>query len=224
MLDSRMNQPVTGGVMPRQSSRPIERDHDEVIYREHLRTTAAVAVQVAVESADTVAEMAEVLTTCLRVGGKVLLCGNGGSAAEAQHLAAELVGRYLRERRPLPAIALTTDTSALTAIANDYRFEDVFRRQVDALAVAGDVLIALSTSGTSPDVVMAAQAARAKGAKVLAFTGHSGGELVKHADLALLVPSVTTPIVQEIHLAIGHVLCDLVERALIAAPETFGME
>ncbi|MGH2460644.1 MAG: D-sedoheptulose-7-phosphate isomerase [Chloroflexota bacterium] len=195
-----------------------------MIYREHLRTTAAVAAQIAAESAGTVAEMAEVLTACLRAGGKVLLCGNGGSAAEAQHLAAELVGRYLRERRPLPAIALTTDTSALTGIANDYRFEDVFQRQVDALAVAGDVLIALSTSGTSADVVMAAQAARARGVKVLAFTGQSGGELVKHADLALLVPSVTTPIVQEIHLAVGHVLCDLVERALIAAPDTFGME
>jgi len=210
--------------MPRNWSRQRERDQDETIYREHLRTTAAVAAQIAAESAGTVAEMAEALTTCLRAGGKVLLCGNGGSAAEAQHLAAELVGRYLRERRPLPAIALTTDTSVLTAIANDYRFEDVFRRQIDALAVAGDVLIALSTSGTSADVVMAAQAARAKGVIVLAFTGQSGGELVKHSDLALLVPSVTTPIVQEIHLAIGHVLCDLVERALIAAPETFGME
>lgn len=210
--------------MPRNWSRQIERDQDVMVYREHLRTTAAVAAQVAAESAGTVAEMAEALTSCLRAGGKVLLCGNGGSAAEAQHLAAELVGRYLRERRPLPAIALTTDTSALTAIANDYRFEDVFQRQIDALAVAGDVLIALSTSGTSADVVMAAQAARAKGVFVLAFTGQSGGELVKHADLALQVPSVTTPIVQEIHLAIGHVLCDLVERALIAAPETFGME
>lgn len=210
--------------MPRSGSRPIERDQSVMVYREHLRTTAAVAAQIAAESADTVAEMAEALTSCLRAGGKVLLCGNGGSAAEAQHLAAELVGRYLRERQPLPAIALTTDTSALTAIANDYRFEDVFRRQVDALAVTGDVLIALSTSGTSADVVVAAQAARAKGVIVLAFTGQSGGELVKHADLTLQVPSVTTPIVQEIHLAIGHVLCDLVERALIAAPETFGME
>src|SRR6185437_6735751 len=166
-----VNDSVVGGAMPRNWSRQRERDQDETIYREHVRTTAAVAAQIAAESAGTVAEMAEALTTCLRAGGKVLLCGNGGSAAEAQHLAAELVGRYLRERRPLPAIALTTDTSVLTAIANDYRFEDVFRRQIDALAVAGDVLIALSTSGTSADVVMAAQAARAKGVIVLAFTG-----------------------------------------------------
>lgn len=200
-----------------------EREEAEAIYRDHLRTTATVAAQAASESAGTVAEMAEALISSLRAGGKVLLCGNGGSAAQAQHLAAEFVGRYMRERQPLPAIALTADTAALTAIANDYRFEDVFSRQIEALAVEGDVLIALSTSGTSADVVLAAQTARAKKVTVLAFTGQTGGELVKHADLALLVPSVTTPIIQEIHLATGHVLCDLVERALIAAPETFSM-
>lgn len=202
---------------------PTEREEAEVLCREHLRMTAAAAVQLAGESAETVAKMAEALISALRAGRKVLLCGNGGSAAQAQHLAAEFVGRYLRERQPLPAIALTADTAALTAIANDYRFDDVFSRQVEALAVEGDVLIALSTSGTSADVVLAAQTARAKNVTVLAFSGQSGGELVRHADLALLVPSVTTPIIQEIHLAVGHVLCDLVERALIASPETFSM-
>ncbi|HVC32366.1 MAG TPA: SIS domain-containing protein [Chloroflexota bacterium] len=200
-----------------------EREEAEILYREHLRTTAAVAAQTASESAETVAKMAAALIATLRAGGKVMLCGNGGSAAQAQHLAAELVGRYLRERRPLPAISLATDTSTLTAIANDYRFDEIFSHQIEALAVDGDVLIALSTSGTSADVVMAAQTARAKNVTVLALTGQSGGELVKHADLALLVPSVTTPIIQEIHLAVGHVLCDLIERALVAAPETFGV-
>ncbi len=200
-----------------------ERDEAEILCREHLRTTAAAAVQVASESAETVAKMAEALITALRAGRKVLLCGNGGSAAQAQHLAAEFVGRYLRERQPLPAIALSADTAALTAIANDYRFDDVFSRQIEALAVEGDVLIALSTSGTSADVVLAAQTARARKVIVLALTGQNGGELARHADLALLVPSVTTPIIQEIHLAVGHVLCDLVERALIASPETFSM-
>ncbi len=200
-----------------------EREEAEILCREHLRTTAAAAVQVASESAETVAKMAETLITALRAGRKVLLCGNGGSAAQAQHLAAEFVGRYLRERQPLPAIALTADTAALTAIANDYRFDDVFSRQIEALAVEGDVLIALSTSGTSADVVLAAQTARARKVIVLALTGQNGGELARHADLALLVPSVTTPIIQEIHLAVGHVLCDLVERALIASPETFSM-
>lgn len=210
--------------MPEDSSARPEREEAEILVREHLRTMATVAAQTATEAADTVAEMALALISALRAGGKVLFCGNGGSAAQAQHLAAELVVRYLRERRPLPAIALTTDSSALTAIGNDYRFEEVFSRQVDALAVAGDVLVALSTSGSSADVILAAQTAKAKGVTVLAFTGQSGGELVKHADLALLVPSVSTPIIQEVHLAVGHVLCDLVERALIAAPETFSLQ
>lgn len=200
-----------------------EREEAEILFREHLRMTAAAAVQTASESAAIVAAMAEALIAALRAGGKVMFCGNGGSAAQAQHLAAELVGRYLRERRSLPAIALTTDSSVLTAIANDYQFEEVFSRQIDALAAEGDVLVALSTSGASADVVRAAQTAQARKVTVLALTGQSGGELVKHADISLQVPSVNTPIIQEIHLAIGHVLCDLVERALIAAPETFGM-
>ncbi len=174
------------------------------------------------ESSAIVAEMAATLVASLRAGGKVMFCGNGGSAAEAQHLAAELTGRYLRERGPLPAIALTTDTSAITAIGNDYRFEEIFRRQVEGIGAPGDVLVALSTSGTSADVILAAQTARGMSITVLALTGQNGGELGKHADLVLRVPSADTPIVQELHLAVGHVLCDLIERALIAAPETFG--
>ncbi len=207
---------------PSQSRQP-ERAEAENLFREHLRITALAATQLAGEGAGVVAAMASALIATLRAGGKVMFCGNGGSAAQAQHLAAELTGRYLRERRALPALALTTDTSALTAIANDYRFEEVFRRQIEALAVPGDALVALSTSGRSPDVVLAAQSARARRVTVLAFTGQSGGELAQHSDLILQVPSVDTPIVQELHLAVGHVLCDLIERALIAAPETFGM-
>ena len=199
-----------------------EEQQMEILAQEHLRAAANAALQTATESAATIAAMAEALVAALRVGNKVMLCGNGGSAAESQHLAAEFTGRYLRERRPLPAISLTTDTSALTAIGNDYRFDDIFSRQLDALACSGDVLIALSTSGNSPDVVLAAQAAKAKGVTVLALTGQHGGELIKHSDLILQVPSVDTPIVQEVHLAVGHILCDAVERALVAAPETFG--
>jgi len=201
---------------------PEQRDA-ESIFRQHVRATAAVASQLASESGPTVVAMAQDLIAVLRAGGKVLFCGNGGSAAQAQHFATELVGRYMRDRRALPAIALSADGTVLTAIANDYRFDDVFRRQVEALAVEGDALFALTTSGNSPDVVAAAQEARHKRVRVLAFTGQTGGEIVKHSDLALLVPSVSTPIIQEMHLAVGHVLCDLVERALIASPDTFGM-
>jgi D-sedoheptulose 7-phosphate isomerase len=195
----------------------------ENLATDHLRAAAGAFEQVASESAGTIGTMAAALTSCLRAGGKMLLCGNGGSAAMAQHFAAELVGRYLRERQALPAVALTTDTSVLTAVGNDYRFDDVFLRQIEAIAVPGDVLLALSTSGSSPNVVLAAQAARRKRITVLALTGQSGGELAYHADVILRVPSSDTPIVQEVHLAIGHVLCDVVERALIAAPETFGV-
>jgi D-sedoheptulose 7-phosphate isomerase len=191
--------------------------------RDHLHVASLAYVQVATESALTIAEMAIALSTTLRAGGKVMFCGNGGSASQAQHLAAELVGRYLRERRALPALALTTDTSILTAVANDYGYEDVFLRQVQAIGRSGDVLVALSTSGASPSVILAAQTAQSKKITVLALTGQSGGELARHSDITLMVPSVDTPIVQEVHLAVGHILCDVVERALIAAPETFGM-
>ena len=204
-----------------QSGRP-ESIEIRALATDHLRTAALVFEQVAVESAGTIAAMASALTASLRAGGKVMFCGNGGSAAIAQHLAAELVGRYLRERQALRAISLTTDSSILTAVGNDYRFDDVFLRQIEAIADPGDVLVGMSTSGSSPNVVLAAQAARSKKVIVLALTGQSGGELAQHADLVLHVPSIDTPIVQEVHLAVGHVLCDVVERALISAPETFG--
>jgi D-sedoheptulose 7-phosphate isomerase len=152
----------------------------------------------------------------LKSGNKILLCGNGGSAADAQHIAAELVGRYEQHRRAFPAISLTTDTSALTAVSNDYGYEEVFARQVEGLAAAGDVLIAISTSGKSPSVVKAADKARALACRTIALTGCSGEPLISHCDLAVVVPSDRTSRVQEAHITIGHLWCEMVDEALEA--------
>lgn len=160
-----------------------------------------------------IARAAEVLRDAVLAGHKVLLCGNGGSAADAQHIAAELVGRFVVERRPLAAIALTTDTSALTAIANDYGYEHVFARQVDALGAAGDVLVAITTSGTSKNVVTAAQLARRRGMKVIGLTGAGGAAFVASCDAGVAVPSTVTARIQECHIAIGHLLCEAVDEA-----------
>ncbi len=152
-------------------------------------------------------------------GNKVLICGNGGSAADAQHLAAEFVGRYEIERRALPAVALTTDTSALTAIANDYDFDKVFARQVDALAVPGDCLIAISTSGNSPNVIAAVMAARKRGCKVIGMTGAAGKKLASLSDAAILAPSERTARVQEVHITVAHIWCEMIEEWLISTDE-----
>lgn len=151
------------------------------------------------------------LRKTLQRGHKVLLCGNGGSAADAQHIAAELVGRYEVKRRAWPAIALTTDTSALTAISNDYGYEEVFARQVEALAAANDVLVALSTSGTSANVLKAVKKARALGCKTIALTGAGGEPLASLCDLAVVVPAARTARVQECHIIIGHLWCELID-------------
>jgi len=158
------------------------------------------------------------VVACYRAGGKVLVMGNGGSAADAQHFAAELVGRYRRERRALPAIALTTDTSILTAVSNDYSFADVFRRQIEAHAVRGDVVFGLSTSGNSENVCRALDLARQRGAATIAMTGGSGGRMRDLADLALIAPSSETPRIQEAHITMIHIVCDLVEAELAADP------
>ena len=155
-----------------------------------------------------------VICDALEAGHKILLCGNGGSAADAQHIAAELVGRYEKERRAFPAISLTTDTSALTALSNDYGYDDVFARQVAAHAVAGDVLIAISTSGKSPSIVKAADRARAMGCRTIALTGCSGEPLTAHCDFAVVVPSERTSRVQEAHITIGHLWCEMVDAAV----------
>lgn len=157
---------------------------------------------------------ADIICETFRRGGKVLLVGNGGSAADAQHIAAEFVGRYETERRALPAIALTTDTSALTALANDYDFERIFARQVDALASEGDCLIAISTSGTSPNILAAVVAARAKGCRVVGMTGENGKKLGGLSDACILVPSERTARVQEAHITIAHIWCEIVDKWL----------
>ena len=162
-----------------------------------------------------IAQAAELLRDAVLAGKKVLLCGNGGSAADAQHIAAELVGRFVVERRPLAAISLTTDTSALTAIANDYGYEHVFSRQVEALGADGDVLIAITTSGTSRNVVAAVAAARARGMKVIGLTGAKGAAFVASCDAGVAVPSTVTARVQECHIVIGHLLCEVVDEAFL---------
>jgi D-sedoheptulose 7-phosphate isomerase len=162
------------------------------------------------------ARVGTAMATALSKGRKILLFGNGGSAADAQHIAAEFVGRYRMERPSLPAIALTTDTSALTAIGNDYAFEDVFARPLEALGNRGDVAMGFSTSGKSPNVLKAMAAARKKGLVTVGLTGQSGEALVRQVDFCFRVPSVDTPRVQEAHALIGHILCDMVEKLLFA--------
>ena len=159
----------------------------------------------------------DALRTALRAGRTVLVCGNGGSAADAQHFAAELVGRFTRERRAWPALALTTDTSALTAIGNDYGFDRVFARQVEAHGQSGGVLIGISTSGGSPNVLAAVETARARGLVTIGLTGRDGGALGRAVDVHLNVPSRSTARTQEVHITLLHVLCDLVEQELVDA-------
>jgi D-sedoheptulose 7-phosphate isomerase len=150
----------------------------------------------------------------LRSGGRVLLCGNGGSAADAQHIAAELVGRFKLERSAFAAVALTTDTSILTALGNDYGYSTVFSRQVEALCNEGDVLIGISTSGNSPNVLEAVRVARERGAKTVGLTGENGGKLKDLVDACIRIPSSDTPRIQEGHITIGHIICELVETEL----------
>ncbi len=177
---------------------------------EHLK-----AIQALLDSSLPEIEAAgQLIWEALSSGKKILLCGNGGSAADAQHIAAELVGRYEQQRRAFPAISLTTDTSALTALSNDFGYEGVFARQVEALAVAGDVLIAISTSGKSPNVLRAADQARAMGCRTIALTGCSGEPLSAHCDLTVVVPSNRTARVQEAHITIGHLWCEMIDQAL----------
>ncbi|MER3431697.1 MAG: hypothetical protein C4324_11780 [Blastocatellia bacterium] len=162
---------------------------------------------------DTIEESARLILQTLKSGGKILICGNGGSAADAQHLAAEFVGRYETERRSLPAIALTTDTSALTAIANDYAFERVFARQIESLARDGDCLIAISTSGNSPNVIAAVMEARQRGCRVVGMTGKKGKKLASLCDACVMIPSERTARIQEGHITVAHIWCELIDQA-----------
>jgi D-sedoheptulose 7-phosphate isomerase len=177
---------------------------------EHLETMWAL-LQSTLEEIESAGHL---IGETLRGGHKVLLCGNGGSAADAQHIAAELVGRYERQRQAWPAIALTTDTSALTALSNDYGYEEVFVRQVEALGRPGDLLIALSTSGASPNIIHAAEAAKRLDCKTIALTGGKGEPLASLCDLAVIVPSERTSRIQEAHITIGHLWCELIDAEL----------
>ena len=160
-------------------------------------------------------KIAAAIIAALRSGNKLLIVGNGGSAGDAQHIAAEIVGRYKKDRPGYAAIALTTDTSALTAIANDYGFEQIFARQVEGLGVRGDVLLALSTSGRSANILAALRKARERGLVTIGFTGATGGTMGAECDHLLVAPSDDTPVVQQIHLAVGHGICDEIEQALM---------
>lgn len=153
----------------------------------------------------------QIVVDALKNGNKILLCGNGGSAADAQHIAAELTGRYKCERRGLPGIALTTDTSALTAIGNDYGYDRVFDRQVEALANSGDVLIGISTSGNSPNVISALKLAQEMGCKTIGLSGRTGGAMNDVCDINLIVPSDNTPRIQEMHILLGHTICQIID-------------
>ena len=163
----------------------------------------------------TARKIAEIVIATLREGNKLLIVGNGGSAADAQHIAAEIIGRYKQDRRPHAAIALTTDTSALTAIGNDYGFEQVFARQVAGLGRRGDALLALSTSGRSPNILAALGTAREHGLVTIGFTGSKGETLRSHCDHLLVVPSDDTAIIQQLHLAVAHGVCDEIEQAMM---------
>jgi D-sedoheptulose 7-phosphate isomerase len=186
--------------------------------RAHFAASAQLKLAAADELAPDIARAAALMTDCLLANGKILACGNGGSASDAQHFAAEMVGRFERERPELPAISLVTDTSILTAVANDYDFAQIFARQVRALGRAGDVLLAISTSGNSGNVVAAIDAAHERGMRIVALTGKGGGrsgELVTAADVHLCVPHTVTARIQEVHLLTIHCLCDSIDASLL---------
>ncbi len=161
---------------------------------------------------DIIEKIAQTWITSIKNGNKVIFCGNGGSAADSQHLAAELMGRYLIDRNPMPAMSLTVDTSALTAIGNDYGYENIFSRQLKGVGKKGDCLVGISTSGNSKNIIEAFKVAKDKEIITIAFTGNSGGEMLKLADITLNVPSEITNNIQEMHIACGHIICGIVEN------------
>jgi D-sedoheptulose 7-phosphate isomerase len=186
-------------------------DFAQYLKRE-LTTHAELIEAMEVACGASIEKASAVLLDCLLAGNKIMLCGNGGSAADAQHIATELSGRFLRERKALAALALTTDTSALTAIGNDYGFDSVFSRQVEALARPGDVLVAISTSGNSPNVIEAAKKAEALQCKVVGMTGAAKAALVQLSDPCVQIPSLYTPSIQEMHILVGHIMCGWIEQ------------
>ncbi len=182
--------------------------------QKELRDSAALKEKTAQELGGQIEQLAQILIDALKNGKKILFMGNGGSAADAQHLAAELVGRFKKDRVALPALALTTDTSILTCLGNDYGFETIFSRQVEAIGQKGDVLVSLSSSGQSKNLVQALKAAKKKVMTTISFSGKGGGPTDQEADLAIIIPSQDTPRIQETQYTIGHILCGLIEEAL----------
>jgi len=186
----------------------------ENIIQKRFKESAEVKNRFLKENLSRLLDVIKLISLCFEAGNKLFFFGNGGSAADAQHLAAEFVNRYIMDRPPLPAIALTTDTSILTSVSNDFSFSEVFAKQLKALGKEGDVAVGISTSGTSPNIIKALEVAKEMGMKTIALTGNDGGSLVKIADVSLVVPSSSTPRIQEVHILIGHILCELVEHYL----------
>lgn len=186
-----------------------------------LRESARLKEKVAETLTKEIEAATELIIKSLKNGGRLLIMGNGGSAADAQHLAAELVGRYLQEREGIAAMALTTDTSILTALGNDYGFDKVFSRQVEALGRTGDILLGLSTSGRSPNIAKAFETAREMGLKTIALLGCQGGIIKDLVDLAIVIPSSETPRIQEAHITIGHIICQGIEMAVVDRTKSF---
>ena len=192
----------------------MDREQAIDLINSSLREGAELRIVVARDCSTAIFEAAGLIIMCLRAGGKLLFFGNGGSAADAQHLAAEFVGRFVRERAGLPAIALTTDSSILTAVGNDYGFDQIFARQVQALGRPGDVAIAISTSGNSPNIIEGVKAARKGYLKTIGLSGKDGGLLAAEADVVITIASTSTARIQECHITIGHLLCELTEEAM----------
>ncbi len=185
----------------------------EELIKKELADSAYVKSLMAEETVSSIVDAVDLVIKSLRRGGKILLFGNGGSAADAQHIACELIGKFKKVRSSQPAIALTTDTSVLTSVANDFGYEYVFSRQIEAIANSQDVVIAISTSGNSPNVLEGVMAARDKGCKTIALTGRSGGKLAQIVDISVRIPSNEIARIQEAHITVGHIICAMVEKA-----------
>ncbi|MEM7828534.1 MAG: D-sedoheptulose 7-phosphate isomerase [Candidatus Aenigmatarchaeota archaeon] len=191
----------------------MERALADIIHKA-FDESARLKREFSMQNQEKILKVALVIAESFRKGNKLLLFGNGGSASDAQHIASEFVNRFKIERNPLPAIALTTDTSIITSIGNDYRFEDIFSRQIKAIGKEGDIAIAISTSGNSLNVIEGVRAARSMNITTVALTGRDGGELAKIVDFPLIVNSFDTPRIQEVHITTGHILCELVDKVL----------
>jgi D-sedoheptulose 7-phosphate isomerase len=183
--------------------------------KQFLKTSGDLKYQVAETLSEEILQAAYSIRDCLSAGGKLLLMGNGGSAADSQHIAAELIGRFKKERKAIPALALTVDSSSLTALGNDYGFESIFARQIEALANPNDAIIGISTSGNSKNIICALNLAREIGSKTIGLMGNNGGGMKNCVDIGIIVPSNDTARIQEVHITIGHIICEIIEQDLI---------